>query len=458
MYFIKVAIITAFSGFLTVNENTVDLGISLNTEPASDVTVEVICNNPRVYISNRSLTFNSDNYNDQQFVTIQYNTDKNNTLSEENISVTFKYTGGKNGSRSLSFKGINPIKNPLSPLRPAFSEVFYTYDIYQDIHVYSNAQINAARQTLIDAIWKNNDYSDTELGVDQVTENFTGVSEFTSLPSFSSMRRVRVDMDDGEFYDYAYIIEPVSITKNNLVWVNYGHGSAFDINETDDVIEEFLSRGYIVCTKHLSLNGLNNTTRNPPITTVGVVGHNLLPLIETATLNPVKYFIESQIRVTNYALSIYPQLNQNNYYMMGVSGGGWSTAITAAIDTRIKKSFSVAGIQPLWANPLTNPSTSDWEQGYEGFPESDWHIFLANTISYMDVFILAAQNREHYHFRNITDPCCFSGHDALGWGPKLQALVKHFANGKFDFFLYSAPNHQYELSEQIPTVFELIEN
>lgn len=458
MYFIKVAIITAFSGFLTVDENTVDLGISLNIEPPSEVTVEVICNNPRVYISNRFLTFNSDNYFDQQNVTIQYNTDKNNVLSEEDVNVTFKYSGSKNRSRSVKFKAINPIKNPLALSRPAFSEVFYTYDIYQNIHIYSDADINSARQTLISAIWKNNDYSDTQLGVNQVTENFTGVSEYTSLPSFSSMRRVRVDMDSGEFYDYAYIIEPSSITKDKLIWVNYGHGSAFDINETDHVIEEFLSRGYVVCTKHLSLNGLNNTTRNPPITTVGVPGHNLLPLIETATLNPVKYFIESQMRVTNYALSIYPQLNQDDYYMMGISGGGWSTAITAAVDTRIKKSFSVAGIQPIWANQINNPGTSDWEQGYEGFPSSDWHVFLDETISYMDIFIMAAQGREYYYFRNITDPCCFSGHDALGWGPKLQALAKHFANGKFDFFLYSAPSHQYELSEQIPKVLELIGN
>lgn len=449
-------IVTAFAGFLTTSNPTVDLKLKLFNQPSSNITIIAYSNNPEIEFSQDTFVFTSSNYEDVQDLIVTYRPDNNNIKTEEKIQIVFSYSGAATGTQTLNLIGISPKNNPLALDRPVFSDTFYRYNIYNDISVNSYESISTKRHSLKANIWKNGQFPSFQDTVNQIEENFTGVTEFTTLDSFQSMRRVRVDMDGGEFYDYGYIIEPTSISQPKLIWVNYGHGSAFDINDTDHMIESFLKKGYVVCVKHLSLNGLNNTTRNPPLTTVDVAGHNLLDLIENDTLNPVKYFIESQIRITNQALKLYPQLD-STYYMIGISGGGWSTAITAAVDTRILKSFSVAGIQPIWANSLTNPSTTDWEQGYEYESESEWHNYLRDSCSYMDVFLLASQDREHYHFRNTTDPCCFSGYDWKAWSPKIQALSKHWANGKFKVFEYKAPTHKYDTEKMLLNLLELID-
>ena len=43
--------------------------------------------------------------------------------------------------------------------------------------------------------------------------------------------------------------------------------------------------------------------------------------------------------------------NFESYYMVGISGGGWTTTLSAAIDDRISKSYSVAGTSPGKSKP-----------------------------------------------------------------------------------------------------------
>jgi hypothetical protein len=59
---------------------------------------------------------------------------------------------------------------------------------------------------------------------------------------------------------------------------------------------------------------------------------------------PIRYFIEPVIMTVNYALNV---LGYKEVYLMGKSGGGWTTTVAAAADTRIKVSFPIAGSVPL---------------------------------------------------------------------------------------------------------------
>ena len=52
---------------------------------------------------------------------------------------------------------------------------------------------------------------------------------------------------------------------------------------------------------------------------------------------------------------------------MGISGGGWVTGVYSAIDTRIEKSFPVAGTTPIFLR-LNNPTNfGDYEQRVPNF-------------------------------------------------------------------------------------------
>ena len=62
----------------------------------------------------------------------------------------------------------------------------------------------------------------------------------------------------------------------------------------------------------------------------------------------------------------------SSYYMIGISGGGWTTVIYSAIDDRISNSFSVAGSYPLFLR-------SEIKNGVEHlttFELKAWRMFI----------------------------------------------------------------------------------
>jgi hypothetical protein len=96
-------------------------------------------------------------------------------------------------------------------------------------------------------------------------------------------------------------------------------------------------------------------------------------------------------------------------YMIGISGGGWTTVLAAALDGRIECSYPVSGGLPY--DLRIHDDWGDWEQ---------WH--LAEIVPYRDLYRLA----EHQLAVQILhDPCCFGG-DAMRSveaGPNWSAVV-----------------------------------
>ena len=93
---------------------------------------------------------------------------------------------------------------------------------------------------------------------------------------------------------------------------------------------------------------------------------------------------------------------QNNYKdinMVGLSGGGWTTNLLAAIDERIKYSFSVAGSMPLYYR--SGGSMGDIEQF---LPE-----LYRDIAGYPELYVLGAfgKGRKQVQILNRNDDCCF---------------------------------------------------
>ena len=87
--------------------------------------------------------------------------------------------------------------------------------------------------------------------------------------------------------------------------------------------------------------------------------------------------------------------------MIGISGGGWTTTLYAAIDDRISKSFSVAGSLPISLR-IESRDIGDYEQTHREF------YSIAN---YLELYVMCSygENRMQMHIFNKLDPCCFSG-------------------------------------------------
>jgi hypothetical protein len=85
--------------------------------------------------------------------------------------------------------------------------------------------------------------------------------------------------------------------------------------------------------------------------------------------------------------------------MAGLSGGGWTTNLLAAIDERIKYSFSVAGSMPVYYR--SGGSMGDVEQF---LPE-----FYRDIAGYPELYVLGAfgKGRKQVQILNRNDDCCF---------------------------------------------------
>lgn len=71
--------------------------------------------------------------------------------------------------------------------------------------------------------------------------------------------------------------------------------------------------------------------------------HDALALLELDEFNPIKVFVDPVLSALNY---LEKQRNYRFVFMTGLSGGGWTTTLYAALDPRISASFPVAGSLP----------------------------------------------------------------------------------------------------------------
>jgi hypothetical protein len=124
--------------------------------------------------------------------------------------------------------------------------------------------------------------------------------------------------------------------------------------------------------------------------------------------------------------------------MIGISGGGWTTTIYPALDTRISKSFAVSGSIPI---PLRiNPQDiGDYEQLIPDF---------YNIANYLELYVMSSYgpNREFVQIFNKFDPCCFSGTLFENYQEKLQNKLSELNNGRFNVILDDTHN-EHKISE-----------
>jgi PhoPQ-activated pathogenicity-related protein len=126
--------------------------------------------------------------------------------------------------------------------------------------------------------------------------------------------------------------------------------------------------------------------------------------------------------------------------MCGISGGGWTTTITAAIDTRIDYSFPVAGSFPMYVRfNYSKKSYGDFEQDY---PD------LYRKVNYLDLYLLGAtgEGRKQVQVLNLKDPCCFDGLYSQHYEPFVKEAVKNIGTGFFNVVIDNE-NSEHSISE-----------
>lgn len=133
--------------------------------------------------------------------------------------------------------------------------------------------------------------------------------------------------------------------------------------------------------------------------------------------------------------------------MIGLSGGGWTTQFSSALDPRIRCSIPVAGALPLYARPFSRGSKGDAEQEYdlilgEEDTNSDGILDRPTGIcSWLEIFALGAlspsnqPSRKQVQVVNFEDSCCFNGPVYQTYSDGLARKVAAIGGGVWDVYV-----------------------
>src|SRR5262245_60094432 len=211
------------------------------------------------------------------------------------------------------------------------------------------------RQALIQYIWGAEGFPDKRLPGTIATNVSSPVHHLTHL---ARVDELRFDLAPG-LQGLAYHFVPEKPNRE-LVVVHHGHACTLDDDPSaPDVgfglqrtIQALLREGYGVL-------GVFMPRQRP-----GDCGGSHDDLFKRQVAgSPMKFFLEPVALSLNYLKTRsrsdrFPKYRA--FHMTGLSGGGWTTTVYAAIDPSIRCSFPVAGTIPLYLR--TGGSVGDREQ------------------------------------------------------------------------------------------------
>ena len=314
------------------------------------------------------------------------------------------------------------------------------------IRISDTDEISSLRQKIITAIWGGNN-----LPVRNDVQVTKGIQNpLNPCPALAAVDKIEIPMDpyvlsDNEsIMDLAYHFIPVK-QNNRLVIFNPGHLCTFKTDPdagrdygTEMTIMRLLEAGYDVLAVYMP-----HVSETDCDLDHCAIFNTALKIEGYPATYGLRFFLDPTIVSLNY-------LMEHNSYtdvsMVGLSGGGWTTNLIAAIDVRVKYSFSIAGSMPLYYRSAG--SIGDVEQY---LPE-----FYRDIAGYPDLYILGAygDGRKQIQVLNHNDDCCFgqAQHDP---GRDYLIDVQTFEKSVIDRLAYlgakgqyyltidnSAPNHQ----------------
>ena len=307
--------------------------------------------------------------------------------------------------------------------------IIYEDNIDSLILVNSENDVIKKKEALVNFIWNDQVPHSSIISID----NNIIDKRYQDLSNLKSIHKFNISMEYG-INSIAYLFLPEN-SNNKLIIYHQGHDGDFIIGKEN--IDFFLNKNYAVLAFSMPLLGMNDQ----PIIDLERFGkikftsHNQFKFLESSEFSPIKFFVEPIGVSLNY---LDENFNFDSYYMVGISGGGWTTVLFSAIDDRITQSYSVAGSVPMFMRS-DSKNIGDYEQIV---PE------LYRIANYLELYILSSfgDERKHVQIFNKNDPCCFSGNVSGLYDYKINEKLIELDRGSF--FLYIDDTHnEHKISE-----------
>lgn len=280
----------------------------------------------------------------------------------------------------------------------------------REIRITSRETATAKRAEIIRYIWGKEGMPPTKLPA--AVER--GAVRPDNLKNLERVDTLRIAMDVG-VKGLAHLFLPKRNKNSRAIILHLGHtdGCSFNDNQAGEpdigmrrTLSALLDEGFVVLGVYM-----------PQVTPEDCRWeHDKLFRLKTAG-SPLKFFLEPTLVSINYLQKIYPELR--DFSMTGLSGGGWTTTLYAAIDPRIKLSIPVAGSLPLYL----------CHEGYGHDVEQRLDAFYAMA-GYPDLYLLGAfgKGRRQVQVLNRHDDCCFGEgqHDRRLTGLPFEPAVREY--------------------------------
>jgi len=297
---------------------------------------------------------------------------------------------------------------------------YFETDVTQLISIGQQQDVFRLRRELIAFLWGNHGIPSS---LPSMVDNDVKDTRYNDISSLAKIDKISIVMEFGlESHVYHFI--PKAPNKKVVL---YHQGHEGDFYKGKAQIRRFLDAGYSVAAFSMPLLGLNNqpTVQLPRVGKLKLTSHDHMKFLSPKNGHPVKYFVEPVAIVLNY---LEKNFDYSSVSMVGISGGGWTTTLAAAIDTRIEKSFPVAGSYPIY---LRSNSPRDWGDYEQTVPE------MHRTANDLELYILGSYgpNRKQLQIIDQYDACCFAGTKWETYKDIVIERVDKLGTGKFDLFL-----------------------
>jgi len=337
---------------------------------------------------------------------------------------------------------------------------YWQFNMPDMIHIETPDDVETVRTNVINYLWPvtgwpGNNMPESVTTVHDPDHGINGDGWYRNLETANLAKVDRIDiMMDYRLHSYAYLLHP-GTSVNRLLIFHQGHGDVLLDYGGGETMEFFLDRGFSIMAFWMPLLG-----ENWPATAYGVPGHGdvILPhrsvdpsahdemaaILENSQGSFIRFFVEPVFVGINYVQSQYGFLDIS---MTGISGGGWTTHMCAALDPRIKLSFPTAGSLPLFLRqgPCVNNAIGDAEQEWPvlyGHQQGNLKIDGYNSVTgWLDLYILGGygNNRCQVQILNQNDGCCFWGVNYRTYEPYVRDAVEQLGQGAYSVRLESNP-------------------
>ncbi|WP_165602663.1 alpha/beta hydrolase family protein [Candidatus Terasakiella magnetica] len=286
-------------------------------------------------------------------------------------------------------------------------EHIVNYDIGKTLHISSPQDSGEKRQLLRAAIFGDqalesflpythlrllkNAYADQFPTPTCLFENEASKRTLCQLKTYKNWQNLDAIHELSFTFDPGYITKSYLFTpqKSNRKLVIYHHGYASTFHEQDHLLQQLNDEGFTIIALNMTSYGDHPLNyENPWAQAIN------------GKIDQVKHPQEVIFKPVFASLNHVLNTNKiDHVYMMGLSAGGWVTAVSAALDPRIEKSYPIAGVLPLALR-----------QGDKERASPQFYKPMLDAASYLDMFVMAAddQSRSQLQIFNRYDRCCFN--------------------------------------------------